>query len=233
MEFLKAFIDDCKYYDIENIETKTILKNVNLKGKTILDIGAGIGRLSFLLARYAKEVVALDKDKRFKGYFIKHKKKNVKFINQSAEKFLRTNKKFDIILLAWPTFSYKLINLIKNSMHENSLFIFITCDNNSDYEKIIDKLDNQDFSKDIQNKKRFISLLPKKFKVILKEKINTKYTYPNKTIAFKVIKNSMKLWFNTKFDKEKENKLKNIISKHKQNRKIIFGEKIFFYILKK
>ena len=74
MNYLKSFIEDCKYYDKENKELNSIIKYANIKNKTILDIGTGIGRLSFPLSKYAKEVTALDSDKRLAPYFKKHKK---------------------------------------------------------------------------------------------------------------------------------------------------------------
>jgi len=234
-EFLKAFIEDCKYYDLENKELKNILKYVNLKNKSLLDIGAGIGRLSFPLAKYAKEVVALEKDKRLAKYWKKHENKKVKFVNQSLESYAKKSKrrKFDIILLAWPTFDSKFIGLIKKFMHKESKFIFITCDNNSDYEKTLSKLSNKkDFKKDIENKKKFIKILPKKFRLTKKRKIATYYKYPNEKIAFKINKNSLQLWFNTKVGKNIEDKLKKIIEEHKKNKQIIFQEEIYFYILK-
>lgn len=238
MRFLDVFIEDCKYYDSKNIEVKTILKYVELKGKTILDMGAGIGRLSFPLAKYAEEVIALDKDKRFNEYFKKHNRRNVKFVNEKAEKYLekkKFGKKFDVILLAWPTFNFKFIDMIKKSMREDSLFIFITCDNNSDFETIVDKLGvvkKGYFNKDISNKTEFIKILLKKFKLLVKKKISTEYVYPNKNIAFRVLKNDMKLFFNIKLNEKAEEKLRELIEKHKMGNKIRFGEKIWFYLLK-
>lgn len=234
MEWLDIFIEDCKYYDPKKIEIKTILKYAKLKGKTILDIGAGIGRLSFPLSKYAKEVIALDKDKRLLLYFKKHKKKNVKFVNKKAENYLKKKKKFDIILLAWPLFNFNFIKFVKNVMHKDSLFVFITCDNNSDYETIVKRLGVgkiADFNE--KRKKRYIKLLTKNFKILIKKKINTEYVYPNEKIAFKVIKNSMKTWFNIKFNRKAEQRLKEIIYKRKKGTKIEFGEKIWFYLLKK
>lgn len=235
-EFLKTFIEDCRYYDLEKREIKTILKNINLKRKTILDIGTGIGRLSFPLAKYAKDVIAIDKDNRFKIYFKKHKKKNVKFINQRAERFLKQNKKFDIILLAWPLFNFNFINLVKKVMHKDSKFIFITCDNNSDFETNINKpkiFRKGYFIEDRKKKKEYIKLLSRNFKTLIKKKVNTRYVYPNKEVAFRVLKDYMKLWFNTKLNKKAEERLKEIIKKHKKGKKIIFGEKIYFYIMEK
>lgn len=235
MKYLDMFVEDCKYYDPKNIEIKTILKHVNLKGKNILDIGAGIGRLSFPLARYAKEVIALDKNRRFREYFRKYKRKNVKFVNKKAEEYLKKCKKFDIVLLAWPTFEFKFIDLIKEVMDKNSIFIFITCDNKSDFESFIYKLrvDVGDYEKDIKNKIKFIKLLPKKFKLVSKKKLSTMYLYPNEKIAFRVLKNDLGLWFNVKLNKKQEKRLKGVIEKHKINGKIKFGEDIWFYLLKK
>lgn len=229
------FIEDCKYYDTQKVEIKTILKNVDLKNKTILDIGAGIGRLSFPLAKFAKKVIALDKDKKFKEYFTKHKKKNLEFVNIEAEKYLNQGKKFDIILLAWPTLDYKFVKLIKNAMHKNSLFIFITCDNNSDFETIVDKIDvvhKNYFKKDIKNKEKFIQNLPKKFKLISKKKLKTDYIYPNKKIAFRILQNSLKMWFNIKLNNKSEFNLNKLINEHKQKNKIIFKEEIWFYLMR-
>ncbi|MEK6834902.1 MAG: class I SAM-dependent methyltransferase [Nanoarchaeota archaeon] len=236
MKFLDVFIEDCRYYDPKNIELKTILKYVKLRGKTLLDVGTGIGRLSFPLSKYAKEIVSLDKDKRFLEYFRGKKRKNLSFINQNAEKYLKKDKKFDVILLAWPTINFKFIKLIKNVMHKNSLFIFITCDNNSDYEIIINKLDiikKNYFGKDIKNKIKFIKEIPRRFRLIIKKKFSTEYLYPNEKIAFRVIKNGLMLWFKIKWNKNAEEKLKKIIDKHKIGKKVRFKERIYFYILKK
>lgn len=231
MKFLEMFIEDCKYYDLRNIEIKTILKNTNILGKTILDLGTGIGRLAFPLAKYAKKVVALDNDKRLREYFKKHKKRNLIFVNKKAENYLTKYNKFDIILLAWPTFNFKFVNLIKKVMHKNSKLIFITCDNNSDFETIVDKLEvvkKGQFDKDISNKIKFLKQLPKKFRLITKKELNTNYLYPNKKIAFRVIKNGIKMWFNIKLDKKTEDKLKTLIIEHKKREKLFLVKRYIF-----
>ena len=235
MNFLKMFTEDCKYYDLDKIELKNILKYADVKNKTILDVGTGIGRLAFPLAKSAKKVIALDKDKRFRPYFKKHKKTNLKFVNKNAESYLKNKKGFDIVLLAWPTFDFKMINSIKNSMNKYSRLIFITCDNNSDYETIPDKLDvlkKAAFNKDVQNKSKILKKLPKMFKVIIKKKLKTDYEYPYKKTAFRIIKSGLKLWFGIKLNKIDEIKLINLINKHKRGSKMIFKEKLYFYVLK-
>ncbi|MEK6878100.1 MAG: rRNA adenine N-6-methyltransferase family protein [Nanoarchaeota archaeon] len=236
MKFLDMFKEDCRYYDPDGVEIKTVLKNVDIKNKIILDVGAGIGRLSFPLAKYAKEVIALDSDRKFNEYFKKHKKDNLRFVNQKAEHFLRRKLNVDIFLLAWPTINFKFVSLIKKSMNEESMLVFIICDSNSDFETIIDKLnvfEKDSFKEDIKNKIKFLSIIPKKFKILIKKNIKTRYVYPNERIAFNALKNFVTLWYNINLNKNGQKRLREIIKKHKEGGKIIFGEKIYFYLLKK
>src|SRR3989344_7821548 len=178
--YLDMFIDDCKYYDSDNIEVKTIIRNVNLKNKILLDVGCGIGRLSFPLSKYAKKVISLDSDKRFAPYFKKKKSEKVKFVNKKAEDYLKQKMSFDVVLLAWPIIKPHLINLIKRSMNKETSLIFITCDNNSDFETIIDKLNvvkKGSFDKEIKEKNNLLKKLENDFKIKVKKKVNTRYVY--------------------------------------------------------
>lgn len=236
MKFLNAFIEDCKYYDSEKIELKNILKHANLKNKKILDIGTGVGRLAFPLSKFAREVIALDKDKRFEGYFKKHKKKNVRFIQKSVENFFKKPENFDIILLAWPTLNAKRLRIIKRGMNKNVLLIYITCDNNSDYETVIDKIGvvkKGHFNKDTKNKQKFLKDLSKDFTIVRKRKLRTYYRYPNEKVAFRIIKNSLKLWFKVSLNEKVEKNLKNLINNHRVGKKVIFKEDIYFFIMKR
>ena len=237
MKFLDMFIDDCRYYDQKDIELKTILRYTKLKGN-MLDIGAGIGRLSFPLSKYAKEVIALDKDKRFREYFERHKKKNVVFINQRAESYLRKGKKLDVIIWAWPEFSnfdFKVINLIEKSMDKKGIFILITPANKSDFASSMNELNvTKNYRPKKGKKSEFIEQISKRFIVVMKKELSTDYIYPNEKIAFRILKNNMKLFLNIKLNKKSENKLREIINKHKKrNIKIVFEEIIWFYLMKR
>ena len=120
-------------------------------------------------------------------------------------------------------------------MNKYSRLIFITCDNNSDYETIPDKLDvlkKAAFNKDVQNKSRILGKLPKMFKIITNRKLRTDYKYPDEKTAFRIIKSGLKLWFGIKLNKIDEIKLINLINKHKRGSKMIFKEKLYFYVLK-
>ncbi len=236
MKFLDMFIEDCRYYDLDKVELKNILKYAHVRNKTVLDIGTGIGRLAFPLSKYAKKIIALDKDKRFAEYFKEHKKNNITFINKSLEKYVKKNRnKFDLVLVAWPTFDFKMINSVKNSMDKDSKLIFITCDNNSDYEMIPNKLrilKKAAFNKDVQNKNKILKKLPKMFDIIISKRLKTTYEYPNKIIAFRIIKNGLKLWFNIELNKIDEINLLKLINNHQKGNKIIFKEELYFYVLK-
>jgi len=233
MNFLKAFEEDYKYYDLKKKELNAIIKEGDTKNKIVLDIGAGIGRISIPLAQDAKKVIALDYDKRFKKYFKDNSK--IEFVNKKVENYLNKDKKFERIILAWPVIDFRFLDLIKNSMNKDSKFIFTTCDNKSDYEIVIDKLGatcKRDYNQNVQDKEKFLQLLPKKFKIFVNKKIKTDYIFPNKNIAFRILKNSLTLWFKIKFNKEIEDKILKIINKHKIGEKIIFKEDLFFYVLK-
>src|SRR3989344_373749 len=235
MNFVKSFVEDMKYYDPQKKELKTIISNANLNDKTIVDIGAGSGRLSFPLSNIAKIVIAIESDGRLLNYLRKNKKRNIEIINEKAENYIK-NKKFDVILLAWPTIDFKWIKLVNEAMHEDSLFIFTTCDSHSDFETIIDKIKavkKDYFEEDIRNKNNFIKQLPTKFKLIKKKSIKTTVNFPNKNIAFYIIKNSLSLWFHVKLNKESENNLKKLISNHQKGKRVLFKENVLFYLLEK
>jgi ubiquinone/menaquinone biosynthesis C-methylase UbiE len=233
--YLDMFIEDCKYYDPDQKEVKTILKHIDLKGKTILDVGAGIGRLAFPLAKYAKEVVAIDQDHRLSPYWKLHERKNVIFVNTPAEQYLKNRRKFDVILLAWPTLDFRIFSSLKKAMHEKSFFILLMCADDSDFESVVDKIGivrKGHFNKFLQKKKNFLQRLSQHFQILHKEKIITSYQYPDEHVAFRILKNGFKMWYAlTLHNKAKEN-LKKIIYSHKQGKKIFFQEEVWFYLFK-
>ncbi|GEM_PF-2220803 len=233
--FLKDFIEDCRYYDHEQKEVKHILKSVDLRGKTVLDVGAGIGRLAFPLARYAKEVVAVDQDRRLSPYWKLHGRKNVTFVNTTVEQYLKNRKKFDVILLAWPTLDFRIFSSLKKAMHEKSIFILFMCADDSDFESVVDKIGivrKSHFSKSIKRKQRFLKHLLSAFSWIRKDKVKTSYIYPNEYVAFRILKNGFRMWYALTLHNKAEENLKKIIHRHKRGKKIVFQEEDWFYLFK-
>lgn len=233
INYLKSFIQDCRYYDLEKKEIKTIIEYVNLKNKKILDIGTGIGRLAFPLSKYAKKVIAIDNDRRLINYCKKSRSNKIEFINFGIENFIKKCKdKFDIILIAWPIFNKKTIRSINKIMHKNNQIIFITCDNNSEYEKIPNRIEkSKNFEQDIKNKRELIKFLTKNFHVIKKRKVNVAFSFPNERKALEVLSGSLSLWFNIKINQDNKYKLIKIIKEFRKNKKVIIPEKVFLYLL--
>ncbi len=233
--YLEMFIEDCRYYDREKGEVKAILKHVDLKGKTVLDVGAGIGRLAFPLARYAKEVVAIDQDHRLSPYWKLHGRRNVEFINTTAEQYLKNRRKFDVILLAWPTLDFRIFSSLKKAMHEHSLLILLMCADDSDFESVIDKIGlvrEGYFNKSLQKKKNFLQRLSQTFQILHEEKMVTFYHYPDERVAFRILKNGFKMWYALNLHNKAKENLKKIIYRHKHGKKIFFQEEDWFYLFK-
>ena len=106
-------------------------------------------------------------------------------------------------------------------MNKDSKLVFITCDNNSDFETIINKLsvfNKGYFNEDINNKDKFLKNINNKFKVVIKKKIRTVYIYPNSSVAEKMLKNTLKLWFKISLNKNEELKLIELIKNHKKGK---------------
>lgn len=233
---VKILIDESKYYDKEKIEIKSILNNINLSNQEIVDVGAGVGRLSLPLTEYAKKIIALDCNEKLKNYYKNIKNPKLKFICDKAKKYLK-NKQFGIFIFAWPPLDKQLVRVIKRSMYDKGKLIVFIPKNNSDYESIVEKIEIINKNESVrysQNKQQFLNFLEREFKVIKKNLIKTKYAYQNKIIAFDKIKENIEFWDGIKLTAEQLTKLREIISSHNTPKdKIIFNELVYFYILEK
>lgn len=103
-----------------------IIAAANLsKTDTVLEIGPGLGVLTFELARWAKEVVAVEKDKRLAALLEKKLKKerisNVRLITADILKI------FPISHLSLPT-SYKIVANIPYYLTGRLIRKFLTCE---------------------------------------------------------------------------------------------------------
>jgi len=217
-EFLKLFELDCKYYDIEQKEVKEISCLVSLKNKTILDIGAGIGRLSFPLSKIAKKVIALDKDTRLKKLYKKNKPKNLIFIGDSLENYSKKTKiKFDIILVVWAGFNNNFIKHLRKISHKDTIIITITGDRRSENHKLI----NQLFKKESKTSRE---IEPQEVVLIKKEKVAVNVTYPSAEDALASIDADLKLWSDKALAGLNRIKILKSIASHEENNKIKFKE---------
>lgn len=79
-----------------------VIATANLKpGNIVLEVGPGIGALTIEIAKKAKQVIAVEKDKKFAnilGDILKSQSiNNVKIINADILKYQNTNKKYKLI----------------------------------------------------------------------------------------------------------------------------------------
>ncbi len=79
---------------------KTVRKIVNLKNKTVVDIGSGTGLSTFEVAKHAKFVYGIEPEKAMKVKAVKNAKKmnvkNVKFLKGQAEKIPMKDNSVDV-----------------------------------------------------------------------------------------------------------------------------------------
>ena len=84
--------------DRDGIEIKKIKEFIKLKNKKALEIGCGNGRLSFLLSKEVKKLIAIDSDKKSIEK-AKLKIKNVDFRICSGEDLPFPDDAFDVVFL--------------------------------------------------------------------------------------------------------------------------------------
>jgi ubiquinone biosynthesis O-methyltransferase len=105
-------------------------KNI-IKGKTVLDIGCGAGRLSFFTAKYAKKVDAFDISltaiKIARNIAVKNNIKNIHFFVSNFENYEIKNNYYDVILVS-EVFEHvknqkKFVKKLNNSIKQNGFII--------------------------------------------------------------------------------------------------------------
>jgi ubiquinone/menaquinone biosynthesis C-methylase UbiE len=99
-------------YDPEDLELEQINRMVNLKGKEVLEIGCGVGRVTFKLRDY-KKLTAIDMEESFINFCKKkNKDKKIEFIKAEAGSMPFEDSSFDVILATWSVGSSKNIGTI-------------------------------------------------------------------------------------------------------------------------
>lgn len=181
-KFANKFKRDYSYYDVENVELKKILSLVDLKnGQKLIDLGAGVGRLSVPLSKHVV-VTAIDSNRDLLNLI---DNTNIRKVNEKIENFF-PQEKFDFALMAWPQFSNHeevLKHLNENILKENGRLIVIKSDNHS-LKEIARKL----FPDFISARNEFLQAISKYFQIVHDEVIETNHTYPDIETALELFR---------------------------------------------
>lgn len=220
----------CRKYDPDNLELKYIRQITKIKNKTILEIGCGNGRLTRILARYAKKIIGVDNDPRMIRSAKKlTKRKNVSFklMNALSLKFKPCS--FDIVIFTWCLVCLlnKEIQALKEAkkvLKKEGFLILVEPGPNSDYGKIVAPFLPKNIEK-INIKKSYEQPFKKvfgKYKAIGPIKIP--YAFDNLQQAFEVFKFAIEEWHKGKIKDYSKLKLK-----LKQYHGIRVYESVLFY----
>ncbi|GEM_PF-2950065 len=174
------------YYDPEKKEIKTIITETDLKNKNVLEVGCGTGRLTLELAKYCKEVIAIDHNEIAIEYCKEkyHNQKNITFLHKDIENLKNFNDTdFEIIITSWIGLHHakdqeKIIENIYKLLKKDGTLLIIEAYPDSEYIQILNMLRPKESKmKEMQTKLR--TGLFKKFKNLNEKIVNTKYLFPN------------------------------------------------------
>lgn len=225
-EFARYFKEDYGYYDLEKKELSKILSLINFKqNQTLIDVGAGIGRLSIPLSKYIK-VTAVEPNKIL---LEKIHGKNISKINNKIENFF-PQLKFDFALISWPQFDdyHNIFKHIKKKiLKENGKLIIVKSQQHS-----LREITKKFFPELFLGGKGFLKILPEYFKIEKEEFVETKHIYPNIKKAFELIKFEIEGFYGKKIDKEQEKILLEFIKRHEDSGKVIMNAQLKIILCK-
>ena len=138
-----------KYYDPSHKEWKAIQELLVLKGKKVLEVGSGTGRITFNLAKSARSVMAVDKVPEFLSYIQQkaHKEKvhNIHFFASDVQEIEKLDQTFDIIVSSWTMLHYQkdppsIVKKLYGLLKPKGVLLVIEAFPGSEYVEILDLL---------------------------------------------------------------------------------------------
>jgi SAM-dependent methyltransferase len=123
----------------------TITELIDVKNKSVLELGCGPGRITFALADKVQEIVAIDIDvKSIEAARKTNLHSNVTFLVENMENF-DLKRKFDVILSVGVGYMYlkDLPSAIRNISHHlntNGVVLLLCGSPNNEYQRIVDLL---------------------------------------------------------------------------------------------
>ena len=167
-------------------EIKTILSQTPFKGKRVLEVGCGTGRLTGKFAKHCKSLVAIDHNKDSIEYCQDKFKevKNVTFVNTSVSELKNLpHKEYDIIFIGWIGLFYskdkaKILAKLHKLLAKSGVLIIIEAYPDSEYVKILNLVRPKP-NKAIEGRSELTSLLFKSFKTVDEKIVSTRYVFPS------------------------------------------------------
>lgn len=216
-DFVELFVKDCDYYDKDNIELNTVLSLIDFKpDETLIDIGAGIGRLAIPLSKHLK-VTAIDTNKALINQITKP---DIRVIHGKIEEF-NPKEKYDYGLIVWPGFhNYReILNHIQEKVLKKNGKLIIIKSKEHDLKRITKKLYPDIFGQ----RKRIFEVLRDFFEIEKKKIIKTRWIYPNFEEALKLIIFELEAFYEKNINDEQKKVVEHFIREHEKEGKIYMG----------
>jgi ubiquinone/menaquinone biosynthesis C-methylase UbiE len=218
-DFIKHFKKDCNLYDLEKKELSQILSYANCKpNQTLIDIGAGIGRLSVPLSQHVK-VTSVEPNKALLNEI---KKDDILKINKKIEDYFPESK-FDFALIAWPQFDeyHTIFKHIKHNVLKKDGQLILIKSKQHSLRKITKMLFPDLFSEG----KKLLKILPEYFETIKEKFIETGHLYPDIENAFKLMKFEIEVFYGKIINQEQEKVLFEFVKRNENGGKVFMSSK--------
>lgn len=172
------------HYDPLEEEFTRLSTLVDFKDKKVLEIGFGTGRITAKIAKLAKKVIAIDKEKSFVTYCNKKfKRKNINFLQMDISELSKLKTTFDVIFLGWIGLHYSKdsLEILKNLfslLNPGGKLVAIEAKTDSEYMEILNVLKGKDYQK-INDKQMILKdQMCEIFGNIREERFDTYYEFP-------------------------------------------------------
>lgn len=176
------------YYDPEGNELKHILEVGKLKGKTVLELGCGTGRITFEIVKHAKHVTAIDKDVDYVKYcenIAKERRiKNLDVKGFDINNLSALKGQFDVIISGWAGLHYSedvkgLVKSLYDRLKKGGTLIIIEAYPQSEYIDVLNLLRRKETDYILKKQKVLKDALFRTFGNMQEDLIPSYYRFPS------------------------------------------------------